>query len=211
MQQALVDGYTRVDTHGRHAVLAVGPQLMMANAAMQTLLGAADQEVLQEHVRFLMHHRSGVDERVDLPSGARVRLRGTAIAVGDDVAGMVVTVALTKPDDDVRTAGTPPSGPTPGAASGCPAWRAAATTVQAALRSGEPVLVLGERGAGRFRLLADVFGGVHEHAHTAGIPAEAIERDPHGIAERLLRVSSRPVLRVLRTAGRATSASSPRR
>ena len=53
-QQALFDVYARVDARGRQAVLAVGPRVVMANATMQTLVDAGDQEALQEHVRFVM-------------------------------------------------------------------------------------------------------------------------------------------------------------
>lgn len=191
-QQALFDVYARVDARGRHAVLAVGQRVVMANATMQTLLDAGDYAALQEHVRFLMHGPSAVDERVDLPSGARVRLRGSTIAFGDDVAGMVAVVALLNEVDGGVAASPRP------AAGTCPAWRAAAATVETALRAGEPVLVLGEPGTGRVTLLDELYGRVREGGRTVAIAAAAVEEAPRDIAERLLRTSSRPVLHVLR-------------
>jgi transcriptional regulator of acetoin/glycerol metabolism len=90
-QQALFDVYARVDARGRQAVLAVGPRVVMANTTMQTLVDARDQEALQEHVRFVTARLPTVDEHVSLPSGARVRLRGSTVTVGRDVATSTAT------------------------------------------------------------------------------------------------------------------------
>ena len=197
LQQALFDVYSRVDTRGRQAVLAVGPRMVMANSTMQTLLDPGDSSALQEHLRFVMHRRPTVDERVELPSGARVRLRGSTIAVGNDVAGMVAVVALlAEVDADVRGSASRPSGQL--AVGSCPAWRVAAATVETALRSGDPVLVLGERGTGRAALLAELFARIHDVGHTVSIAAAAVEEAPRDVADRLVRASRRPVLLVLR-------------
>lgn len=198
-QQALFDVYSRVDARGRQAVLAVGPRVVMANSTMQTMLDAGDQEALQEHVRFVMHRLPTVDERVGLPSGARVRLRGSTVTVGYDLAGMVaVVVLLSEVDGDIRAPASPPSAPGRSAGGSCPAWRLAASTVEAALRTGDPVLVLGERGTGRATLLAELFGRIHDDGHTVSIAADAVEKAPRDIADRLVRAYSRPVLHVLR-------------
>jgi sigma-54 dependent transcriptional regulator, acetoin dehydrogenase operon transcriptional activator AcoR len=198
-QQALFDVYSRVDARGRQAVLAVGPRVVMANSTMQTLLDAGDQEALQEHVRFVMHGMPTVDEHVNLPSGAQVRLRGSTVTVGYDVAGMVaVVVLLSEVGGDVRAPASPHAAPGRSPGGGCPAWRLAASTVETALRMGDPVLVLGERGTGRATLLAELFGRIHD-GHTVSIAADAVEKAPRDVADRLVRASSgRPVLHVLR-------------
>jgi transcriptional regulator of acetoin/glycerol metabolism len=198
-QQALFDVYARVDARGRQAVLAVGPRVVMANTTMQTLVDARDQEALQEHVRFVTARLPTVDEHVSLPSGARVRLRGSTVTVGRDVAGMVaVVVLLGDVDGDVRAAASPPSTTGRSAGGSAPAWRLAAATVEAALRTGDPVLVLGERGTGRATLLAELFGRIHDDGRTLSIAADAVEKAPRDIAERMVRGSARPVLYVLR-------------
>jgi sigma-54 dependent transcriptional regulator, acetoin dehydrogenase operon transcriptional activator AcoR len=181
-------------------VLAVGPRVVMTNSTMQTLLDAGDQEALQEHVRFMMHRTPTVDERLDLPSGARVRLRGSTIAVGHDVAGMVaVVVPLSEVDGDVHAQAPPPSAPGRSAVGGsCAAWRLAASTVETAFRVGDPVLVLGERGTGRATLLAELFERTHADGQTVTISAETVEAAPGDVADRLVRASGRPVLHVLR-------------
>ncbi len=198
-QQALFDVYSRVDARGRQAVLAVGPRVVMANSTMQTMLDASDREALQEHVRFVMHRLPTVDEPVNLPSGARVRLRGSTVTLGYDVAGMVaVVVLLSEVDGDGRAPASPPEAPGRSAGGSCPAWRLAASTVEAALRTGDPVLVLGERGTGRATLLAELFGRIHRDGHTVSIAPDAVEKAPRDIADRLLRASGRAVLHVLR-------------
>jgi sigma-54 dependent transcriptional regulator, acetoin dehydrogenase operon transcriptional activator AcoR len=196
LQQALFEGYTRVDARGRQAVLAVGPQVAIANSTVQTLLDARDREALEEHMRFMMHRQPTIDERVDLPSGAWARLRGSTTAVGDEVAGMVaVVMLLSEVDGDLRS--SLPSAPGPSAVGSCPAWRVAASTVETALRAGDAVLVLGERGTGRATLLAEQFGQIHPDGHTVSIAAQTVEVAPGDIADQLVRPTSQPVLYVL--------------
>ena len=90
-----------------------------------------------------------------------------------------------------------PSAPGPSAVGSCPAWRVAASTVETALRAGDAVLVLGERGTGRATLLAEQFGQIHPDGHTVSIAAQTIEVAPGDIADQLVRPTSQPVLYVL--------------
>lgn len=124
-QQALFDAYTRVDARSRQAVLAVGPRTVMANAPMQTLLDPGDMQALQDHLRFLMIRHATVDERVDLPSGARVRLRGSTVTGAAD-AGMVAVVSVLNEVDGGAGA---PVRAVRAAEGGSPAWRAASAAV----------------------------------------------------------------------------------
>jgi transcriptional regulator of acetoin/glycerol metabolism len=210
LQQALFDVYTRIDARGREAVLAVGPRIVMANPIMQTLLDPADREALQDHVRFVMQRHPTVDDRVDLPSGTRVRLRGSTISVGHEVAGLVGVVSvLHEVDGAGRTAMTLRAGPAhtcapnreaeasgPIATSSCPAWRAAAGTVEAALAAGDAVLVLGEPGTGRFTLLSELCRSTGRAVRTVAIGPATVEAAPHEVARRLLRpTTTLPVLR----------------
>jgi len=91
-QQALFDTYLRTDARSRAAVMAVGDSLVMTNAKAQQLLDAVDQAVLQEHARFLMRRHDVTDDRIELPSGTSVRIRGSRIMVGNDIAGMVLVI-----------------------------------------------------------------------------------------------------------------------
>lgn len=206
-QQALFDLYSRIDTRSRDAVLAVGPTLVMANTRLQTTLDAPDRDCLQGHLRFLMLRHTTVDDRIDLPSGVRIRLRASTIAVGDELAGMVGVVTVL---DDVDGAPASPirsrttavtAAPTRGprvVESTSPALCAAAATVSAALERGHPVLVLGEAGSGRCTLLSEQFGHLHAHAEIVEISPDELRRAPRDIAVRILGAPSRPVLHVLR-------------
>lgn len=207
-QQALFDAYCRADGHGRQAVLAVGPQLVIANPVVLGLLDPGDQEMLLEHVRFVMQRQPTLDAVVELPSGGQVRARGSTISVGSDVAGMVVVVTPIRSTEDERvaTAARRPSSAGTEPAGHCPAWRAAASTVETALRTGTPVLVLGEPGSGRATLLAELFGRRHDGGRTVSLAADAVQAAPLDIAERLTRTSSRPVLHVLRDVDRLSPA-----
>lgn len=155
-QQALFDAYARTESRTRRAVLAVGRRTVLANTAMQTLLDAGDHAALTDHARFLLLRGPGVDDRVDLPSGARARLRGAIVPAGGSAAGLVAVVTLLREPDDGH-----PAVPVPrsGADGGSPAWRAARTAVAGALGAGAPLLVTGEPGSGRARLVTDCWPG----------------------------------------------------
>lgn len=191
-QQALFDVYTRVDSRTRDAVLAVGPQVVIANNAMQTLLGSGDQEALHDHIRFAARAHSRVDDRIGLPSGVRIRLRGSTVALGDDVAGMIGVVTLL-PDDDGAGGSRGPAALATGTASGrrgpvesrSPGVRAAEATVDAAVHGAEPVLVLGESGSGRFTLLAEAAHRRRPGVRVERIPASQVDDDPDAVARRL--------------------------
>ncbi|TKV58776.1 Fis family transcriptional regulator [Nakamurella flava] len=210
-QQALFDVYARVEARTREAVVAVGPRVTMANTALTALLDSADQAALADHMRFLIDQRPvRVDDRVDLPSGLQIRLRGSAAEFGGDVAGMVGVVTRCRDlvvDEDVIT-GRPAGGwrpgggavvdPRAGTGSHTPAMNAAITRVRTALRSGRSVLVVGEPGTGRHTLLRNEFRGLgprHRVVAVAadqlvgtGLPTEVTGLDRAGDAETLLVV-----------------------
>ncbi|WP_433508279.1 sigma-54-dependent Fis family transcriptional regulator [Pseudonocardia halophobica] len=186
-QQALFDVYSRVDSRTRDAVVAVGPRFVLANTALQTLLVSTDQEALHDHIRFVTRRHSTVDDKVDLPSGLQIRLRGSTVTVGDDVAGMIGIVTPLR--DDIRSisrerfttaAASKPVAAEPSrqVASSSPAWRAAETIACSALGADETVLVLGEPGSGRFTLLAQLVRLERPGVRLHRIEAQDVEKDP---------------------------------
>ncbi|MCD2195369.1 Fis family transcriptional regulator [Actinomycetospora endophytica] len=161
-RQALFDAYSRIDARARRAVFAVGRATVLANTAAQTLLDPGDLHALQDHARFVMGRGSDIDHRLDLPSGVRVRMRGTAVTTGSTVAGLVAVVAVVREAEGVAlTRAARDDRPLPEPASASPAWRAAWTTAAETLRARTPLLVVGEAGSGRKRLLADLDRALH--------------------------------------------------
>ncbi|MCO1656282.1 sigma-54-dependent Fis family transcriptional regulator [Pseudonocardia humida] len=152
-QQALFDLYTRVEARSSRAVLAVGRRTVLTNTALQTLLDPGDLVAVQDHARFLMLRGPAVDDRLDLPSGTRVRMRGSTVEVGGSVAGLVAVVTVLREAVGVAVPRTPSPAEAIGTSS---AWRAAWAGAVEALSAGAPLLVVGEPGSGRRRLLADV-------------------------------------------------------
>ena len=181
-QQAVFDLYTRVDARSRRAVLAVGRRMVLANTVLQTLLDPGDLAALQDHARFRMLRGPDVDDRLDLPSGVRIRMRGTAVTVSSTVAGLVTVISVLREADGIAVAlGAPDHPPVPEPASTSPAWRMAWTAAAEALRAGTALLVVGEAGSGRRRLLADLDRAVHGPGHVVEIgpaDAEPAETDP---------------------------------
>ena len=208
LQQALFDVYTRVDARSRLAVLAVGERTVMANSPMQGLLDPGDLVALQEYARFVMLRRSTIDDGVDLPSGSRVRMRGSTVTAGGAVAGMVgVVTLLAEVSTPSRPAGGRRSVTRP--ESGCPAWRAACVTVGKALRADDAVLVIGEPGTGRFTLLSHVYRQAGE-GRVVAIEAADVESGVEDVAARILRREPTPVLVVLRDIDRLSEAAAAR-
>ncbi|NMI00905.1 Fis family transcriptional regulator [Pseudonocardia sp. K10HN5] len=229
-QQALFDAYARIDARCREAVMAVGQRVVMANTMMQTLLDLTDLAALQDHTRFLMARHGTVDDELDLPSGAGVRLRGTRVTVGAEIAGMIVVVTVLadedrparlsgrsaagsgrvvagtrRPDAAAPSQGTPPRGR--GSAAGrTPAWRAAAADIEAALRAHDALLVLGEPGTGRFTLIAELYHLVHDNGRSVALHAEDINQAPEDTIALLLQSDAAPSLYIMRDIDRLTEA-----
>jgi hypothetical protein len=216
-QQALFETYSRVDARGRGAVLAVGRRTVMANVAMQTLVDPVDLSALQDHLRYAMTRHSRLDDQVDLPSGTRVRVHGAAVVLGGDVVGLVGVVGVVhEPGGGSATgprrgiAPQPPDGAGPGRGGGVgagttPAWRAAADTVEDALRAGQAVVVLGEPGTGRATLLNDLYLADHPAGSVVLVEADELEAAPQEVADRLLEPGPEPVLHVLRDVDRLSA------
>ncbi|RZT87816.1 transcriptional regulator of acetoin/glycerol metabolism [Pseudonocardia sediminis] len=184
-QQAVFDLYTRVDARSRRAVLAVGARSVLANTALCTLLDPGDLAALQEHARFRMHRGPDVDDRLDLPSGVRVRMRGTAVTVGASVAGLVAEVSVLREADGMTVSpGLPRLRPVPEPASTSPAWRVAWTAAAEALRAPTPLLVVGEAGSGRRRLLADLDRALHGPGHVVEVGPVEAGADPAALIRR---------------------------
>lgn len=195
VQQALFDAYTRVDARSRGAVLAIGPRVVMANPAMHSLVEHPDLIALCDHVRFVVGRRATVDDRLDLPSGLAVRLRGSTIAVGSEVAGMVAVISLLSEVSRTVVTATPAepvvpidpggAGPSGIGISTSPAWRAAAATAERALRDGRRTLVLGEPGSGRHTLLAELYPAVYPTGRVVAVTPDMATTDPTVLAARL--------------------------
>jgi len=197
-QQALFDTYLRTDARSRAAVMAVGDSLVMTNAKAQQLLDAVDQAVLQEHARFLMRRHDVTDDRIELPSGTSVRIRGSRIMVGNDIAGMVLVITdvsavrdgtAQHPVFEDRVLPGPIAGPwsrnedlvkrpttdrAPIAEGRTPSWRAAVSGIEAGLRGREALLVMGETGTGKFTLLTEVFHAVQKGGRSVSFDAADI-------------------------------------
>ncbi|MBW0101853.1 sigma-54-dependent Fis family transcriptional regulator [Pseudonocardia sp. KRD291] len=189
-QQALFDLYTRVEARSRRAVLAVGRRTVLANTALHTLLEPRDLAALQDHARFRMHRGPDVDDRLDLPSGVRVRMRGASVTVGTTVAGLVAVVSVSaEAGGGALSRGAPDPRSVP--ASTSPAWRVAWTAAADAVRAGTPLLVVGETGSGRRRLLADLDRALHGPGRVVEVGPADTGEDP---ADRIRRSGPSPLV-----------------
>lgn len=219
-QQALFESFVRADARSRGAVMAIGGTVVMANTVAQGLLTPVEQATIQDHARHLISRRQ--DRAVDqfeLTTGKVVRIKGARIVVGNDVAGMVIEIALI-------AEGAPPtlsqmvterpvaaltmhSGGdlrlplllTPSTLSGSgqsPLWKRACNDIASAMSNHPALLVMGETGTGKFSLLAEIYHRVNPGGRTLLIDAVDISPNSYDDAEAALAATTRPTLYIFR-------------
>ena len=187
--QALFETYLHA-CRRRHAVMAVGSDVLMVNERAQARFGPDAQLLLQQHARLLLTSRDPALTTVTLADGRTVHLRVSWITVGPQVCGVVMVLHETAVPDvpRQRSSGSPtllsrrdsraaaPGRRTPGAVAGatCPAWRRAVSEARAALTTREALLVMGEPGSGRAHLLAELFRDAHPHGRVVTLDAPAL-------------------------------------
>ncbi|MHB8274370.1 MAG: sigma-54-dependent Fis family transcriptional regulator [Dermatophilaceae bacterium] len=217
-QQALFDTFVRADARSRGAVMAVGGTVVMANTVAQGLLTPMERATLQDHARYLMSRQVRSVDQLELSTGKVVRIRGTRIVAGADVAGMVLEIAL------VAEAATPTSQTvavlpvptltmhsgaglnmplllTPSTLSGngqSPLWKRACNDIASASANHHALLVMGETGSGKFSLLAEIYHRVNPGGRSLLIDAVDISPYFYDDAEAALEATNRPTLYIFR-------------
>ena len=198
-QQALFEAFLRVDSHSKSAVFAIGGRVMMANALAQSTFDPAEQRVIAHHARYLMESRSAAEDEIELPGERLVRLRGTRVSAGSEIAGIVVEVREAQERSALRSSGirdTTRRTQRPRAAgrssiassrtgalgqdSHSPLWRRACRDVTDALNKNESLLVIGEPGTGKFTLIATTFHHIHPGSRTIELDANDLTHDSAG-------------------------------
>ena len=197
-QQALFEAFLRVDSHSKSAVFAIGGRVMMANALAQSTFDPAEQRVIAHHARYLMESRSAAEDEIDLSSERLVRLRGTRVSAGSEIAGIVVEVREAQERSALRTRGNRDTTYTQrrrttggssiassrtgalGQDSHSPLWRRACSDVADALNKNESLLVIGEPGTGKFTLIATTFHHIHPGSRTIELDANDLTHDSAG-------------------------------
>jgi transcriptional regulator of acetoin/glycerol metabolism len=217
-QQALFETFVRADARSRGGVMAVGGTVVMANAVAQDLLTPMERATIQDHARSLMSRQERTVDLLELNTGKVIRIRGTRIVVGSDVAGMVLEIAL------VAEASTPktqvvteqpvpplemgnvvdldlPSLLTASTLSGSgqsPLWKRACSDIAAASSSHDALLVMGETGTGKFSLLAEIYHRVNPGGRSLLIDAVDISPYFYDDAEAALEANTIPTLYIFR-------------
>ncbi|EON21981.1 transcriptional regulator [Nocardioides sp. CF8] len=181
--QALFEAYVKADARTHHAVVAVGDTVIL-NQRAQHLLSPEDQLVVQEHARFLMARASVRTDLVNLPGGRTLHLRVARVEVGDDTSGVVLLVsdvrhphhrqsqsgrqgpdALGSLTDDLPEHRAAAFEEPWMSTSKSAAWNRALRSIWEAMQEANPILLTGEAGSGRLRLLTDVFSKCSPGGH----------------------------------------------
>ena len=215
-QQALFEAFVRFGTRTRGAVMAVGSTVTMSNAVARALFDPAEQWSIQEHARYLMAGRGNPDDTIDLSSGRVVRIRGSRIIAGPNVAGVVVHVSILSesaptyvvpildtgatavPPDPARAPTTAGNAISVLGESRSPLWRRASNEIMAALNQNHGLLLLGETGCGRRALVDDLFHRLHSNGHSLAFAAAETGLHELEAAERDLNATTVPTLYIFR-------------
>jgi len=217
-QQALFETFVRADARSRGAVMAVGGTVVMANAVAQDLLTPMERATLQDHARHLMSRQDRSVDQLELSTGKVVRIRGTRIVAGADIAGMVLEIALvaeaaTSTNQTVAVLPVPtltmhsgeglnmPLLLTPSTLSGSgqsPLWKRACKDIASASANHHALLVMGETGSGKFSLLAEIYHRVNPGGRSLLIDAVDISPYFYDDAEAALEATNRPTLYIFR-------------
>jgi sigma-54 dependent transcriptional regulator, acetoin dehydrogenase operon transcriptional activator AcoR len=218
-QQALFESFVRTDVRSHGAVMAIGGAVVMANTAAQGLLTPVEQATIQDHARHLMSRRDRAVDQLELTTGKVVRIKGTRIVVGNDVAGMVIEIVLiaegaTPPPSEIEAerlvprltmhSGASLSLPlllTPSTLSGSgqsPLWKRACNDIASASSHHDALLVMGETGTGKFSLLAEIYHRVNPGGRSLLIDAVDISPYFYDDAEDALEATTQPTLYIFR-------------
>ncbi len=216
-QLALFETFVRAEARSHGAVMAVGETVVMASAVAQGLLEPAEQATISEYARYLMNRQDRAVDQIELSTGKVVRVKGTRVTVGTEVAGMVLEIALVADgpptihgpmgaDHPVPAGadtaggaeqGTPPHHPpvTPTDGGLSTSWRLAGSEILAALSDRRPLLVIGETGSGKSTLIVELFHranpGGRSLLESAGGITFPVSTDTNGD-----RATTRPLLHI---------------
>jgi sigma-54 dependent transcriptional regulator, acetoin dehydrogenase operon transcriptional activator AcoR len=217
-QQALFETFVRTDARSRDGVMAIGGTVVMANTVAQGLLTPTERATIQDHARYLMSRRDRRVDQLELNTGKVIRIKGTRVMVGTDVAGMVLEIALVaeavEPTSQIVAERPVPAlamgsaadlnlpllltASTLSASGQSPLWKRACSDITAASASHEALLVMGETGTGKFSLLAEIYHRVNPGGRSLLIDAVDISPHFYDDAEAALEANALPTLYIFR-------------
>lgn len=228
-QQALFETFVRLDARTRGAVMAIGGTVMMGNAMAQSLFDPAEQLTIHEHARYLMIRHGRPMDQIELSSGKTVRIRGTRIVVGSDIAGVVVAVSIVsestaspydQPTLEDRVVDVPRNKADVASAVGgadgtisslsegqSPLWKRAIDDIASAFVERGAVLIMGEAGAGKFSLAADIYHRAFADGLSRIFEAEDTDQETCRSAKSDLSATAVPTLFVFKNIDRLTKQS----
>jgi len=160
----LLESFLRGKRDSRHPVFCVNQRTVIGNASAMALLPQIDHGALWEAVAHASTKSSGTTLPLSMPdSGRAVHAVASQILDGGSVIGVELRLQTspehrTPQQTAVSRRSAPATGPPILArlAGRSASWRQFCSQLEGALKSGEPILLYGERGVGKTRILREL-------------------------------------------------------
>jgi transcriptional regulator of acetoin/glycerol metabolism len=152
VERALFEEFLSACRRSGNPIVSLNEDLVISNARGANLLDGGDQAALRERAAELLGSRDGSTADMRLSSGRTVRLQCRQVTSRGGVAGVVVEVQMVSRAPRRRPGQVPRYLPLAGVAGRSSAWVHTCGEAISACERHEPLLLVGERGAGKLAL-----------------------------------------------------------
>lgn len=171
-QRILFNAFSKMEAKTRSPLLVAGKNVLISTSKAQKLFDADEQRIIVQHALYLAERATKATEEIELSPQRIVKIRTTRISSGKSVVGVgvsivnlttldvavYVTAAARAPQFDVTNGPLMGTGHNSGSES-CnevsSVWKSVKSLIRDAVERKENVVVVGERGAGKEKLIRE--------------------------------------------------------
>lgn len=177
-QRILFNAFSKMEAKTRVPLLVAGKNVLISTSKAQKLFDADEQRIIVQHALYLAERATKATEEIELSPQRIVKIRTTRISSGKTVIGVGVSIADLTIIDSAVHGTTVAQVPQFNINSGSSAvagrnydsdpcnevssvWKSVTSLTRDAVERKENVVVIGERGAGKEKLIRDMVCNVH--------------------------------------------------
>lgn len=152
VERALLEHFLSANSRTRGGLVVLSDRILLANPQAARLFNDIDHPIIWDHAARALTSHDHIDGVLDLPGGRTIATRTSALHDGGDVIGSLMEIRPTPLPRTARRAGARPAVTRPPGLVGSDRAILAAYTAGRAALPARPVVVSGERGAGKAAL-----------------------------------------------------------